>query len=153
MSRFSRSLVQLAAAVAFGFMSVFAVQTSGQTRQPAEVGPIRASAAYSVVLLRKTELEADLISYVDDYTEENPRVIDARFELASINKEVDRMFTISPSETQRLTEATGKLILRKAELETEMNRLLRTYKPDHPQVKRITRKIEIYHKALKQIFG
>ncbi len=118
-----------------------------------EVGPIRASAAFSVVTLRRTELEADLVSFVEDYTEENPRVIDTRFELASINKELDRMFAISPSETQRLTEATGKLILRKAELETEHNRLLRSQKPDHPQAKRLAKKIEIYQKALKQIFG
>lgn len=149
----SRSLFPFSAVFAFGLLIAFSSQTAAQTSQSAEVGPIRSSAAFSVVLLRKTEIEADLISFVEDYTDENPRVIDARFELASINKEVDRMFTISPSETQRLTESTGKLILRKAELETEKNRLLRTYKPDHPQVKRLARKIEIFQKALKQIFG
>jgi uncharacterized protein involved in exopolysaccharide biosynthesis len=133
-------------------LAVFS-QSPVMVSKGAEVGPIRASAAYSVVLLRKTDLEADLVSFVEDYTEENPRVVDARFELASINKEIDRMFTISPSETARLTEAIGRLILRKAELETELNRLLRSYKPDHPQVKRLVKKVEIYQKALKQIFG
>lgn len=138
-------------------IAIVGFSMAGFSQSPAivgkEVGPIRASAAFSVVVLRKTEIEADLVSFVEDYTEENPRVVDARFELASINKEIDRMFTIPPSETQRLTESTGKLILRKAELETEMNRLLRTYKPDHPQPKRLAKKIEIYQKALKQIFG
>ncbi len=128
-------------------------QSAVMVSKGTEVGPIRASAAFSVVTLRRTELEADLVSFVEDYTEENPRVIDTRFELASINKELDRMFAISPSDTQRLTESTGKLILRKAELETEHNRLLRSQKPDHPQAKRLAKKIEIYQKALKQIFG
>lgn len=135
------------------FVLASSVFVGAQTKPGAEVGPIRASAAYSVVMLRKTEIEADLVSFVEDYTEENPRVVDARFELASINKEIDRIFTILPTETQRLTESTGKLILRKAELETEMNRLLRSYKADHPQVKRIAKKVEIYQKALKQILG
>ncbi|MBL8180281.1 MAG: hypothetical protein JNL64_01580 [Blastocatellia bacterium] len=153
MSRVSQFVFQVSAVFAFGLFTAVLPQTGSPTQQNTEVGPIRSSAAYSVVMLRRTELEADLVSFVEDYTEENPRVIDARFELASINKEVDRMFTISPSETQRLTESTGKLILRKAELETEKNRLLRTYKQDHPQVKRITKKIEIFQKALKQIFG
>lgn len=135
------------------FVLAFSAVASAQAKPGVEVGPIRASAAYSVVMLRKTEIEADLVSFVEDYTEENPRVVDARFELASINKEIDRIFTIPPTETQRLTESTGKLILRKAELETEMNRLLRSYKADHPQVKRIAKKVEIYQKALKQIFG
>ncbi|HMT07674.1 MAG TPA: hypothetical protein PKA82_06690 [Pyrinomonadaceae bacterium] len=139
--------------IAFGLLIAVSPDINAQTQQNAEVGPIRSSAAFSVVLLRKTEIEADLVSFVEDYTEENPRVVDARFELASINKEIDRMFTIPPSATQRLTESTGKLILRKAELETEMNRLLRSYKADHPQVKRLAKKVEVFQKALKQIFG
>ena len=118
-----------------------------------EVGPVRSSAAYSVVLLRKTEIESDLVSFTDDYTEENPRVVDARFELASLTRDLDRMFGIKPSDVGKLTEATGKLIVRKAELETERNKLLRAYKDDHPQVKRVTRKLDIYTKAVKQILG
>lgn len=118
-----------------------------------EVGPVRSSAAYSVVLLRKTEIESDLVSFTDDYTEENPRVVDARFELASLTRDMDRMFGIKPSDVAKLTEATGKLITRKAELETERNRLMRAYKEDHPQVKRVTRKLDIYTKAVKQLLG
>ncbi|MBE7516904.1 MAG: hypothetical protein HS105_09895 [Chloracidobacterium sp.] len=118
-----------------------------------DVGPVRSSAAYSVVLLRKTELEADIVSYADDYTEDNPKVIDARFELAAINRDIDRMLVIKPSDIAKLTESTGRLILRKAEIDTELNRLQRSYKSDHPQVKRLAKKADIYSKAVSQILG
>ena len=134
-----------------GLLAVAANAQSAPTST--DVGPVRSSAAYSVVLLRKTEIEADLVSFTDDYTEENPRVVDARFELASLTRDLDRMFGIKPSDVGKLTEATGKLITRKAELETERNKLLRAYKDDHPHVKRVTRKLDIYSKAVKQILG
>ena len=135
-------------------IGIFVTGSKAQSITPGtEVGPVRSSAAYSVVLLRKTELEADLVSFTDDYTEENPKVVDARFELAALTRDMDRMFGIKPSDVAKLTEATGKLITRKAELETERNKLLRGYKDDHPQVKRVTRKLEIFAKAVKQILN
>ncbi len=148
--------------VAVFAMLVCAVSSRAQTSQPkptaaptpsTEPGPIRSSPAYAEALLRKTELESDLLSYSEDYTDENPKVIDARFELATLSKDIDRLFAVRPDDVQKLTLALGKLIVRRAEIETELNRLLRSYKPDHPQVIRARKKAELYRDALKEILG
>jgi len=118
-----------------------------------DAGPIRSSAAYAEVLLRKTELLAGLESILGDYTEQNPKVIDLRFEIGILSKEIDRLFAVRPSETSKLSSALGKMIVRKAELESDLHRLQRTYSADHPDVKRMKRKVEIYAAAIKEILG
>lgn len=139
-----------------------ASSASAQVSQPkaaatpapsSEPGPIRSSPAYAEALLRKTELESDLLSFAEDYTDQNPKVIDARFELATLSKDIDRLFAVRPDDVAKLTLALGKLIVRRAEIETELNRLLRSYKPDHPQVVRARKKAELYRDALKDILG
>ena len=138
------------------FVALASLSIAGQTERPAvrgEVGPIRSSAAYSEVLLRKTELLSDLESLVPDYTEENPKVIEVRYELALLNKEIDRLFGVKPSETSKLTEALGKMIVRKVSLETDLERLRKAHKDDYPDVKRMKRKVEIFEAAVKEILG
>ncbi len=117
------------------------------------VGPIRASAAYAEVLLRKTEVQAELEAMLPDYTEENPRVIDARFEIGVLTRDIDRIYAVRPSETGKLTLALGKLLVRRAALETELQRLQRSYNKDNPEVKRAKRRIEIFENSIKQILG
>lgn len=119
-----------------------------QTQEP---GPIRSSPAYSEVLLRKTELQADLEAFLADYTEANPKIIDIRFEIASLDKSLEKIFGVKPSETGKLTLALGKLIVKRASLETEYARLLRTYNADHPEVKRAKRRVEIFDSAIKEV--
>lgn len=114
---------------------------------------IRSSPAYAEVLLRRTELQADLESLILEYTEEYPKVKEIRFTLGLIQKESDRLTSVSPSDAAKLTLALGKLIVRKIELETDMWGLLKNYKEDHPDVKRAKRKIEIYEAAIKEILG
>lgn len=118
-----------------------------------EVGPIRSSAAYAEVLLRRTELQADLESFLNDYTEDNPKVIETRFELGALIKDIDRLFKIRPSETSKLTLALGKMIVRRAALETDLMKLKLRYNEKHPEVLRAKRKVEIYAAALKEILG
>ena len=117
------------------------------------VGPIRSSAAYAEVLLRKTELQAELEAILPDYTEENPKVIDGRFEIGVLTRDIDRIYAVRPSEIGKLTQALGKLIVRRAALETELQRLLRSYNKDHLDVKRAKRRIEIFDNSIKQILG
>ncbi|MBV9217176.1 MAG: hypothetical protein JO053_13485 [Acidobacteria bacterium] len=116
-------------------------------------GPIRSSAAYAEILLRKTELLADIESLSADYTESNPKMIDMRFELASLDRSLEKMFMVKPTETARLTPALGKLIVRRASLDAELNRLNRSYNKDHPEVKRARRRLEIFDSAIKEILG
>lgn len=130
-----------------------AVSALCQNVSTTETGPIRSSGAYAEVLLRRTELQADIEAFTADYTEENPKVVDARFELGVLTKDLDRIYSVRPSETAKLTQALGKLIVRRAAIETDLARLLRIYNKDHPDVKRTKRRAEIFATAIKEILG
>lgn len=119
--------------------------------QSGEPGPIKSSAAYAEVLLRKTELQADLEAFLADYTEANPKVVDARFELSSLDASLEKIFAVKPSETGKLTGALGKLIVRRAAAAAEYNHLLRSYNADHPEVKRAKRRLDLYDNAVREI--
>ncbi|MEO7660111.1 MAG: hypothetical protein ABIV48_10900 [Pyrinomonadaceae bacterium] len=98
----------------------FILPAIGFGQQPsADAGPIRSSAAYSEILLRKTEILADIEAFSADYTEANPRLVDLRFELSVLDRSLEKVFGIKPTETGKLTLALGKLIVKKAALETE----------------------------------
>ncbi|MFZ1700293.1 MAG: hypothetical protein WBO10_11100 [Pyrinomonadaceae bacterium] len=118
-----------------------------------DAGPIRSSPAYAEVLLRKTELQADLEAFIESYTETNPKVVDARFELAALDKSLERVFAVKATETGKLTLALGKLLVRRAALETEFARLRRSYNADHPEVMRAKRRVEIFDVAIKDVLN
>lgn len=132
----------------FGLLLLAPLVCMGQTNEP---GPIRSSSAYAEVLLRRTEIQADLEAALAGYTEANPVVIDLRFELASLDNSLEKIFSVKPTETGKLTLALGKLIVKRAALETEHARLLRTYKGEHPEVKRAKRRVEIFDTAIKEV--
>ncbi len=123
----------------------------GQQGSGGETGSIRSSAAYSEILLRKTDIQADIVAFSADYTEANPKIIDLRFELAALDILVAKVLAVKPSETGKLTLALGKLIVRKAELDTDLARLTRSYNGEHPDVKRARRRVEIFDAAIKEV--
>ncbi len=141
----------LAAASLMFVATLAGAQTTDKNTGQSDAGPIRSSAAYAEILLRKTELQADLEAFSADYTESNPKIIDLRFELSSLDKSLEKVFGVKPSETGKLTLALGKLIVRKAALETDLSRLSRSYNKDHPEVKRAKRKVEIFEAAIKEV--
>lgn len=146
-------LLRLVPACVLIFVSALATlsQNADKTATAADAGPIRSSPAYAEILLRKTELLADLEAFAADYTEANPKIVDLRFELSSLDKLLEKVYGVKPSETGKLTLALGKLIVRKASLETELARLSRSYNKDHPEVKRANRRLDIYDAAIKEI--
>lgn len=88
-----------------------------------------------------------------EFTEEHPKVQEAKYELQVLQRESDRLMSVKPTDSGKLTLALGKLIVRKVELEAELWSLLKTYKEEHPEVKRAKRKVEIYEAAIKEILG
>lgn len=128
-------------------LALSAITASAQS----DAGPIRSSPAYAEILLRKTELLADLDAFSEQYTEQNPKIIDLRFELAALDKALEKVYGVKPSETGKLTLALGKLIVKRAELETTLNRLTRSYNKDHPDVKRAKRRVEIFENSINEI--
>ncbi len=119
--------------------------------QKSIVNAIKSTPAYAEVLLRETELESTLEDLTESYTEEYPKVKDTRFELGVILKEMNKILAVSVSETSKSTLALGKLIVRRAELETDLWSLRQQYGDDHPNVKRARRKLAVFEKAIKEI--
>lgn len=112
---------------------------------------VRGSAAYAEVLLKKTDLESELESLLLDYTDEFPRVKELKHSLSVLQRDADKILATKASDAGRLTQALGKLIVRRVDLETDLWELLQSYKEEHPDVKRAKRRVEIYDRTIKQI--
>ena len=113
----------------------------------------RSTPAYATLLLSKTELQSDLDSLLVDYTEDYPKVKEIRVELGFLNTEIGRVLAVKPADAGRLTEALGKLMLRKVELETDLDRLRSQYKDEHPDVRKARKKVDAFEAAIKEILG
>ena len=135
-----------------------AVITFGQAPTPGKTEVVGAlpvsttsSPAYAELLLKKTELQAELEALVLEYTEDYPRVKEIRATLLLCDREMLRLVRVKTTDSGRLTLALGKLMARKIDVETELWRLLQTYKDEHPEVKRARKKVEIFENAIAEI--
>lgn len=116
-----------------------------------KMSAVKYSPAYAEILLRKTDLEANLEDLSIEYTDEYPKVKETRYELGLLNKELDKILAVNPNEAGKLTLALGKLIVRKAQLDTDLWLLLQRYGEEHEDVKRARRKVATFEKAIKEI--
>lgn len=114
---------------------------------------LKSSPAFAEISLRRTELRAELESLLLTYTEEFPKVKETRFELDVLNRELNRLLTVKPEDAQKLTLALGKLIVRKATLETDLWDLQKKYGDEYADVKRARKKVEIFENAIKEILN
>jgi hypothetical protein len=135
---------------------LFTTAVFAQKQTPAQnailaADAVRGSAAYAEVLLKRTDLESELESILLDYTEEFPRVKELKYTLSVLQRDTDKILATKASDAGRLTQALGKLIVRRVDLETDLWELLQSYKDEHPDVKRAKRRVEIYDRAIKQI--
>jgi len=112
---------------------------------------VKSSPAFAEILLRKTELAAELENYLTDYTDEFPKVKELRFELDLLTKEMNRILAVNAADSTKLTLALGKLMLRKIELERDVWNLRKQYNDEHPDVKQAKRKVEVFEAAIREI--
>lgn len=112
---------------------------------------VKASPAFAEILLRKTEVAAELEDYLTNYTDEFPKVKEIRFELDLLNKEMNRILAVNPNDSAKLSLALGKLMLRKIELEKDVWNLRKQYNDEHPDVKQALRKVAVFEAAIKEI--
>lgn len=110
---------------------------------------IKSSPAYAEVLLRKTEVESTVDSLSDSYTADFPKVKESRYELGLIQKDLDKI--LAQTDATKLTLALGKLLVRRAELNTDLWALQNKYDANHPEVKRAARKVLSFDNAVKEI--
>ena len=134
-------------------MTVFSQKPSPNEKNSAAVETFRGSSAFAEILLRSTDLESELESLLLDYTDEFPKVKEIRFTLSILTRDRNRLLQGKSAEAGRLSQALGKLIVRRAELETDLWKLLQSYKDEHPDVKRAKRRVEIYDRAVNDILS
>ena len=148
-----RSSLKLAflpvALMAFGLF--VATPVVGQVKkQPSVNRRVQSTPAYSEILLRETELRADVEVLMADYTDDYPKVRESRYALELIRKEKARLSSVDP---EKMTTALGKIIIRKVDAEVELWRLQQGLADEHPNVKRAKRKVEIFEAAIREILG
>jgi len=139
--------------VCAGFSAPLNAQTQKEIAKSDPFRPLRSSPAYSEVLLKETELRAEVESVLGDYTEEHPKVKESRFALGLVQKEKARLLTTNPAESEKLTLSLGKLMVRKVDAEVELWRLQQSLADGHPDVRRAKKKVEIFESAIKEILG
>jgi hypothetical protein len=112
---------------------------------------IKSSPAYSALVLQRTVIKAELEEMLVTYTEDFPKVKDARHEIDLINFELTRLLDTKVTDSCKLSDSLGKLMLKKTEVEMELFNLKKKYNEDHPDVQRTKRKLDIYEKAVAEI--
>lgn len=112
---------------------------------------IKSSPAYAELLLRKTELEAELEDLLVAYTEEFPKVKEIRYELNLIQRDLTKLLSQPAADAAKMTLALGKLIVRRAELEADAWGLRTKFSEEHSEVKRVRRRLAIFEKAIAEI--
>ena len=143
----------------FIFLIVFTVGVSAQTgvKKPSVEfstpvsKAIKSSPAYASLILRRTEIKSELEEMLVTYTEDFPKVSDARHEIDLINFELTRLLETKTPDSCKLSDSLGKLMLKKTEIEMQLWNLNKKYKNDHPDVLRTKRKLEIYEKAIVEV--
>ena len=134
---FTITLAASFVAVAFAPQSV-----RGFTNDP------KATPAYSVLVLRKAAVEADLADLSSKLTDDSVGVRAKRFELNAISREMDRMQTVARDSVPKLSNAYGNLILSKVALEVELNGLLNNYTSKYPDVKKKMAEIDALEREI-----
>lgn len=112
---------------------------------------VKSSAAYAEIILRQTEVESDLEELLVSYTEEFPKVKELRYELKLLQTDFNKIAKMKPNEAGKLTQALGKLLVRKAQVATDYWFLKERYNEEHPDVKKAKRKLQIFENAVKKI--
>lgn len=125
------------------------VSTKTASTQTSSV--IKSSPAYAEILLQKVILEAELEDLLSVYTEDFPKVKQTRLKLNLVEQALSKIMAVKPSESGKLTQALGKIVLQKIEYEIQYEDLRKNYSDNHPDVKRAKRKVEIFDKAVKEI--
>jgi hypothetical protein len=129
------------------FTSYASAQTTKTVTQKPNVA--KSSPAYAEILLRKTELAAELENFLLEYTEDFPKIKELRYEIGLLQKDLEKILMVT--DASKLPLALGKLMIRRAELQTDVWVLQKQYADEHPDVKRARRKAEIYEQAVKEI--
>jgi hypothetical protein len=132
-------------------IGLFSIVGLSQIKPKLEFSSFRSTSAFAEVILKKTEVEAEYESLLIDYTEEYPKVKENKVALRLLQAEIEKLSKLDASQMPKLTLALGKLIVKKVDLEVDVNSLLIEFDEKHPDVLRARKKLRIYEKAIAEI--
>ena len=112
---------------------------------------VKASPAYTEVMVRSVELRSELEALLLDYREESPKVRAIRRELAILDDAIEMLMKLPPGSDGKMTSAVGRLIIKRAALETEYSEVVARYGDDHPEVRRARRRVEVYERSIREL--
>ncbi|MEA2205225.1 MAG: hypothetical protein QOE77_2001 [Blastocatellia bacterium] len=140
-------LAVLALTIAASFVA------AGFTRQSAagQANDPKSTPAYEVMVLRKVAVESEFAELSSRFTESSPAIEANRFELNAIVREMRSMQMIEGADVAKLSGGYGHLVLRKVALEVELDSLLRSYTPQHPDVNKKTVEINALQRELSEM--
>ena len=92
--------------------------------------------AYELLVLRKVAVETTLMDLSSRFTSTSDHIRTKRFELSVVNREMKRMQRMEGAQIPRLSVTYGNLLLRKVDLEVELNEMRGRFTSEYPDVKR-----------------
>lgn len=125
-----------------------------QTAQaPDAQSSVKTSPAYAEIMVRKVELQSDLEAMLLDYKEEFPKIRSMRREIEILDASIEMLMKLPPSANGKMTSTVGRLIVRRAELETESTETAARYGVDHPEVRRAKKRVEVFERAIRELLN
>jgi uncharacterized protein involved in exopolysaccharide biosynthesis len=111
----------------------------------------KATPAYGVLVLRKAAVEAELEDLSSRLTASSRNVRAKRFELNAVSDEMEAMRGVGRDSVSKLSSTYGNLILSKVALEVELNELLGSVTPEHPEVKKKKAELAALEREIENI--
>ena len=155
-----RLFLFLAFIFAFQTIQICAQQKGAPQTQTSVTAPIKTigrkldvktSPAYAELIMKRTEVAADLEVLLPDYTEESPEVKEKRLNLQILDAALKRLETVTLEQYLALTPAVGKMLARKLEAEAELKILSEIYTDEHPAVKKSKIRFKVFDAELKRL--
>lgn len=112
---------------------------------------VKTTPAYAELIMKRTEVAAELEVLLPDYTEESPEVREKRLSLQILDAALKRLETVTLEQYLALTPAVGKMLARKLEAEAELKILSEIYTDEHPAVKKSKIRFKIFDAELKKL--
>ena len=155
-----RLILFLAFIFVFQTILVFAQQKPTPQTQTNVTAPIktlgrkldvRTTPAYAELIMKRTEIAADLDVLLPDYTEESPEVREKRLNLQILDSALKRLENVTLEQYLALTPAVGRMLARKLEAEAELKILSDIYTDEHPSVKKSKIRFKVFEAELKRL--
>lgn len=113
--------------------------------------PVVATAAYAEIYASKVEAEVDLKVLTMDATEDAPQVRAKMLERDLLERQIRWLEILPPASLPKLTQALGRLAVRKAQAEANLKIVSQNYAENHPTVKKARARLDVYSSEMEKL--